>query len=160
MFVAMLVFPACEKMCKQKMPKNLKPIDWSNYNDVYTIYWNNINKCIEKNHSDIAEGEKIKIYGWVKLDPYGDNDFSYGFNGFTLIDDQSQIFAPNLIDCRHVSVVFRFEEDVTVDTNEIISKKRCYVEGKLYFNCQYLGRCKKTGILILVSNADDIYFEK
>ena len=54
---AILLFAGCEKI-----PKNVKPIDWENYNDVYTVYWNCRSTC--KENKTINEGKTIKISGW------------------------------------------------------------------------------------------------
>jgi hypothetical protein len=137
----------------KKLPKDLKPIDWINYNDVYTVYWNNINNCVEGDFSD--ENKKIKIYGWVH-NPNGNKDFSHDF---ILIDDQSQIFAPNSSDC---SIDVFLEKGVKVDTNGIILNKKCYVEGKLFFMCltHNRGGAQTTVTFVRVYNSNDIYFEK
>jgi hypothetical protein len=144
----MLFFSACLK----KLPNDLKPIDWVNYNDVYTVYWNNTNNCAKSDYRN--ENKKIKVYGWIKQDPYGNNYFSHGF---TLIDDQSQILAPNIAHCSHVGI--SFGEEVKVDTNEIILKKKCYIEGELIFDCLPLNRGNPlTSTIIRVYNSNDIYF--
>jgi hypothetical protein len=157
-FVSTLIFSACDKSCKlRKLPKDIKPIDWENYNDVYSVKWNNINKCIEKDYSYNIEKKKIKVYGWVKQDPSGHNDFSQDFiHGFTLIDDQTKIFADNLIDCGTVGV--SLWKDVKVDTNAIISKKQCYVEGELFIECLPI-KCPSALCIINVYSSDDIYFK-
>ena len=38
--IVLLLFAGCDKNCKIKYPKDLKPIDWENYNDVYDVIWN------------------------------------------------------------------------------------------------------------------------
>jgi hypothetical protein len=151
----MLVFSACERMYKKKLPKDLKPIDWVNYNDVYTVYWNNTNNCAKGDYRN--ENKKIKVYGWVWNPPNGDRDFSHEF---TLIDDQSQIFASNLSDCRCIDIFL--EKGVNVDTNEINLNKKCYVEGKLFFMCltHNGGSSRTTVTFVRVYNSNDIYFEK
>lgn len=67
MIVLALQFSSCERQCKPiNRPKDVKPIDWENYNDVYTVYWN-----LKRNSNDprsSAENKKIKIFGWM---PYG-----------------------------------------------------------------------------------------
>jgi hypothetical protein len=56
-----LLFVACNKNCKIKYPKDVKPIDWENYNDVYTVYWNMVHCCSE---TIDLQNETIKISGW------------------------------------------------------------------------------------------------
>jgi hypothetical protein len=154
MFVAMLVFSACKEMYKKKLPKDLKPIDWSNYNDVYTVYWNNINECIERNYRN--QDRKIKLYGWVWV---GYNPEGIDFlHEITLMNDSSKIFASNRSE--YPFIVVHFDKDVIVDTNEIISKKMCYVEGELSFMCLPLSTYSVTVTGVRVYNSNDIYFEK
>ena len=58
----LLVFFACEKSCLEKKPKDVKPIDWENYNDVYTAFWNTYSACSESKNAK----REIMVYGWAK----------------------------------------------------------------------------------------------
>jgi hypothetical protein len=69
-------------------PKNLPPIDWENYNSIYTII-STYNGIIEWNPWMYADtGRTIKVYGWVdRLDhPY--RDF-FTLRGSAVIDNTS-----------------------------------------------------------------------
>jgi ABC-type oligopeptide transport system substrate-binding subunit len=59
---AAVLFAACEKNCIGKRSKDVKPIDWENYNDVSTVYWNYVSLYSERKQED--EGKTIKISGW------------------------------------------------------------------------------------------------
>jgi len=49
--VILLAF-SCGKNCEIKKPKNIKTIDWENYNDVYTVFWNCEKPCTELSESE------------------------------------------------------------------------------------------------------------
>ena len=38
--IGITTFSSCQKSCIKDRPKNVKPIDWNNYNDVSTVFWN------------------------------------------------------------------------------------------------------------------------
>ena len=61
-----LLFTACDKGCNIARPKDVKPIDWENYNDVYDVYWNLLKFCSEPSNDD---GRYIKISGWIFQGP-------------------------------------------------------------------------------------------
>jgi hypothetical protein len=55
----LLLFTTCEKNCIGKRPKDVKPIDWENYNDVHTVYWNYVSLYSERKQED----EVFTIWG-------------------------------------------------------------------------------------------------
>jgi hypothetical protein len=162
LMTVLLGLASCDKACNPKHPQDLKPIDWENYNDVYTVYWNYINKCREKSYNR-NEKKKIKVYGWVKQDPYGNNDFTHSC---FLINEQSEIFATNMSNCTFVSVNlldtnvdFQWDTIVKIDTSVITSKK-CYIEGEMSFRCIGSRNCPETVCVIDVYNFDNIYYKE
>lgn len=72
--IIVFVFVACNKECQIKYPKNLKSIDWENYNDVYTVYWNTVHLCFETVN---LQSDTIKISGWR----------AWNYGSFNLCDD-------------------------------------------------------------------------
>lgn len=70
-----LCITSCEIPCSPiSKPKDLQPIDWENYNDVKTVYYNCVKYCSEKS---VLEGKKVKVCGW-KLK---------NLDGFAISDD-------------------------------------------------------------------------
>lgn len=139
---------ACGKNCKIKQPKNVKPIDWNNYNDVYTVHWNYYSCCDEINRED--EGKIIKISGWK----------AWSYHAFNLCGD------PKYAD-RNLGYTAAFpfvtiqcnlpEFKAKLDTCDL--KKKCFVKGKiLLFEEIYPSGCFVYPT-IEVTDIDDIYFE-
>ncbi len=57
-----LCITSCEIPCPSiSKPKDLQPIDWENYNDVKTVFYNCVKYCSEKS---VLEGKKVKVCGW------------------------------------------------------------------------------------------------
>ncbi|MDR2653562.1 MAG: hypothetical protein LBC68_14875 [Prevotellaceae bacterium] len=53
----------CYTVChKHKIPNNLKPLSKTEYNDVYTVYYNCNQNCSE--YPNEYEGDTVKVYGW------------------------------------------------------------------------------------------------
>jgi len=144
----LLLFAACDKNClnlKEK-PKNLKPIDWENYNDVNTVYWN----LYSFEGEMVPVHTEIMVYGWVH---YQDG---ISARGFTLVDD------PNIILDTHgrpkIDVENGFVElQAMFDTNYLT--KRCFVKGKLFYSGITYGFCNIIEPGIYVTDINDIYFE-
>ena len=114
-----LLFTACEKI-----PKDVKPIDWENYNDVYTVYWNCYSSC--KKIKSEYKGERIKISGW-KIQSR---------DGFALGDDAK--CAENLF----VSSPF-----------EVVYIDLCFSDAYAFLDtCDLTKKCFITGILRLVED--------
>ena len=80
-------------------PENIKPIDWKNYNDVYTVYWTYHERCCcQKWVFDDLE-KYIKISGWLYRGKKEEVLDGLSWPGwFYLIDnyDESNTFAENL----------------------------------------------------------------
>ena len=50
--LAAVLFAACGKFCLEKCPKDIKPIDWENYNSVYDVFYNYYRLCSEQRYED------------------------------------------------------------------------------------------------------------
>jgi len=148
--VLLLVFTACNKPCECepcevekpqtgtggiKYPENLKPIDWDNYNDVYTVYWNLVHYCSDPPLS--LKSNVIKISGWLKLDSYS----------HYLCNDIEPVF-PRI----YVWIRFPIQLDPA---------KKCFLKGKLFFFNDWTvwkNHCRSEPLMI-VEDMNDIYFE-
>ena len=166
--VALFAF-SCTK-CDIKKPKGVKPIDWENYNDVYSVFWNCTKDCSEVNETeknfDSDDLKTIKVYGWIYQ----------GFEGgyppvnpehFCIIDKEENIFAFNssVGTSFYVRISYLGDFKILIESLKIkfaaadITKK-CYINGKLsYENYPGNGCCTAVPLLIIHSS-DDIYFEE
>ena len=143
----LLLFATCEKDCI-KRPKNVEPIDWENYNDVYTVYWNTIHLCSETIN---LPSDTIKIVGWR----------AWSYDAFNLCDDAkyadknlgyTAAFPCITIECNLP------EFKTKLDTCDLT--KKCFIKGKLsFFYVETSGKCCKIGCRIEITNINDIYFE-
>jgi hypothetical protein len=135
----LLLFTSCEKI-----PKNVKPIDWYNHNDVYTLYWNCRSTCKENKRKN--EGKAIKISGWK----------TSWSDSFLLCDDivykGSHPFPFIPIQC------YLPEFKTKMDTCDFT--KTCYIKGIIHLE---LWRERPRGCIIEpyieITNIDDIYFK-
>ena len=138
----LLLFIACEKI-----PKDVKPIDWENYNDVYTVYWNCYSSC-EKIKSEY-EGKTIKISGW-KIQSR---------DAFALGDDAKcaeNFFVPSPSAVVDIDCYFP-EADAFLDTCDLT--KKCFIKGKIRFDMlKYSSSCSVKP-KIEVMDINDIYFK-
>lgn len=142
-----LTFTACTKNCIGDPPKDLKPIDWNNYNDAYTVYWNYVTKFSKRNIED--EGKIIKVSGWEV----------WSLDLFALSDDPK--YTEHILGNTPREVVwvqFRDPEiQAMLDTADLT--KKCFVKGKLSFVDVGSGVCRKAEPQVIVTNINDIYFD-
>jgi len=144
-------------------PENLKPIDWENYNDVYTVHWTYYRRNDIDDPWVFEDDEKpIRVHGWVAPDGF-DIGLDLGPSHFILIGDESNDhipFIPVLIIGGSEIVDSIKEKIATADLT-----KKSYVRGKL---CTHTAVCITTrpwGCRCIVHpririySADDIYFE-
>jgi len=141
----LLLFVACEKNCLEKKPKDVKPIDWENYNDVYTAFWNTYSTISE---SSRIEGKDIMVYGWVLP--------NYSAHGFTLVTETHGSDKPvRLAGKPHFQVYCGSKEKL--DTCDLTQK--CYIKGKLAFNRIKAGSCSVAVPEIKIEDIDNFYFD-
>ena len=142
-FTAVLfLFVACEKTCGIKPPKNIKSIDWENYNDVYTVYWNTIRCCDE---TISLQSYTIMISGWTAF-----------HDAFYLYDDTTDINGSHPFP--FVVIESRLPEFKNkMDTSDLT--KKCYIKGNLIFSVIKTPQNCVLKPVIEITNIDDIYFK-
>jgi hypothetical protein len=156
---------SCEKNCEVKRPKDLKPIDWENYNDVYTVYWNYVyygyNSPRKINEEDL--GKDILICGfannWDSRPPSA--------TGFIIVDNaKKNLTAKEIFPCISVRPSFWNQDflnqlQTILDTGYLANIK-CYVKGKLSFEnlTPDMTKCQDYEPVITINNVDDIYFKE
>jgi len=137
----LLLFIACEKI-----PKDIKPIDWENYNDVYTVYWNCYSSC--KKIKSEYEGEIIKISGW-KIQSR---------DGFALGDDAKcaeNLFVPSPFEV----VYIEFSPGISAFLDTCDLTKKCFIKGKIKLVRDETRTNCFVRPIIEVSHINYIYFE-
>ena len=142
----LLLFIACEKNCLEKKPKNLKPIDWENYNDVPTVFWNLYSLVSKEN---VPPHTEIMVYGWVH------NKNPYGVPEYCLVDDPNRIHGSQ--EKPLISLEIGPELQTMFDTCNYT--KKCFVKGKLLYNHIIYGYCKIIEPRMNITNINDINFE-
>ena len=150
-----LLFATCDNPCKIKYLKDVKPIDWENYNDVYTVYWNYVHVSGSKQAHNMRmdEGKEIMIYGWVT---------SQHANSIPLFDlsesPNGGIHCPVAIALPAQDPYILVNLRTKLDTCDLT--KKCFIKGKLksgeLFNGNYF--CKGQAY-IMIEYFDNVYFE-
>jgi len=167
--IFLMIF-SCEKKCEINKPKGLKPIDWENYNDVYTVGFNCAKYCSEisfMERFDTDSLKKIKITGWIFQGPgnppepinpahfllTNNKENIFGWNSSTKGETGCYIRVSYLGDYKSLidSLRLKFEAtDVTM---------KCYVSGRLMYHEIHSGHCCYAYPVIILYSANDIYFE-
>ena len=152
----LLLFASCEKGCKIKYPKDVKPIDWENYNDVYTVYWNyvHVNGSKQEHKMRMDEGKEIMIYGWV-TSQYANStiplfDLCESPNGGIRCPIGIELPTPDPYLFTHLRT--------KLDTCDLT--KKCFIKGKLISGSLFNGNygCKGQAY-IMIEYIDNIYFK-
>ena len=162
----LLLFATCKKSCLQKRPKDVKPIDWENYNDVYDVFWNYNTFCSETKEKD--RGKEIMICGWIF---HGWNEKPLRNGGeFVVISNEKDIFEPNFsTSTRGTGICVRSYYGgqneclldslrIKFDTTDIT--KKCFIKGILIFKCLHTEKCSKAEPEIILEDINNICFEK
>jgi len=159
----LLLFAACDKDCKIKYPKDLKPIDWENYNDVRTVFWKYYTHEA-KNQTD--EGKEIMVSGWLSHPKYyrGNTKTMLLFEDFSKTDVNDPIPKESIyIRCysNRIDTLINICSDLTNKLDTCNFMKKCYVKGILKIDCiTMMGRCPERCMpYILIENVDNIYFK-
>jgi len=154
----LLLFTACkppeDKPCKIYRPKDLRPIDWENYNDVYTVYWNyrtvnfDINDKIEQDR-----GKNIMIYGWVHF-----GDFS-NIHGFGLRESFNSGLTCNVgADVIQIDSINYLHEQLQTKLDTSDWTRKCFIKGKLS-SVEFPDNCNWRYPKVIITDINDIYFE-
>jgi len=162
----LLLFVSCKSNCEPNIPKGVKPIDWENYNDVYTVKWNFTKECSNTNNDT---GKDIKVFGWIFQGTEGLYS-SVNPENFPLIDKEANIFAANssVGTSFYVKVgYFENSEDCKAFIDSLKTKfataditKKCYISGKLYYSEYSDNKCCNISPEIHIYSINDIYFEE
>ena len=145
--VVLLCFSCKEQRCGEiKKPKNLKAIDWENYNDVHTVYWNYFGYCSDReaNTEDI-----VSVYGWC----YCDDDNLYLIDVTNPNKPQKNCYDPM---GSNADIIVNISK---LSTTDDYFAKTVYVKGVVQLPCLYEMGCSTVAVEIVVTNPDDIYFE-
>jgi len=129
-------------------PANIKPIDFENYNDVYTVYWNYRTYCDE---TDPNPGDSIKVWGWI-------TNYSLPSTGTFFIYSQPQgdyrrrvifVLLP-----KHVG------NELAMKMVNITFPAKCFLYGEVMLPCLEEGTCRnKVTVSLYVNDVNNIYFE-
>jgi len=144
--LAAVLFAAC-KNCMLKPPKNVKPIDWENYNSVYDVFYNYYRLCSEQRYED--NEKTIMVSGWL-----------YRLWGGDFILRNIPNHTNENLEYPWIGIkTFEVEEEFNAKIDTCDLTKKCFVKGELIFACLHSGLCSSSIPLIIIKNADDIYFE-
>jgi hypothetical protein len=149
---------SCGKNCEVKRPKDLKPINWESYNDVYTVRWNFVSTASGSCRKTGPTGLTLKVCGWIVQGNPGEI-IDPGM--FLLVDDRKYIFASG----GTIIYIKTFDKDLVdlLKTKLAITDitKKCFIKGELYYFCyQTMGRCPdKVAPEVHIHDINDIYFE-
>jgi len=142
-----VLFTNCGKFCLEKRPKDIKPIDWENYNSVYDVFYNYYRLCSEQRYEDSEK--TIMVSGWL-----------YRLWGGGLILRNIPNHTNENSEYPRISLLaFRVNEELYAKIDTCDLTKKCFVKGELIFGCAEAGLCSTSVPLIIIKNADDIYFE-
>jgi len=155
LYLFLLIFAgfSCKDKCKIDKPKNIKPIDWENYNDVHAVYGNYAGDCSEFILG--RTGKIIKMYGWI----FQPKEASPSL--FRLLSD-STFAESNNPKCASVFIrLTNNKESAALRTKFDASDltKKCYVTGELFIADRANNDCCRAEPEIFLESADDIYFE-
>jgi hypothetical protein len=162
--------------CKEKeecipfeRPKDLKPIDWENYNDVYTVFWNYYQReCSEMWVWDDST-KTIKVSGWIVQDNWAQGTVVPGrITLFTLVNNSKDIYTISGYPQPYIAISVK-DSDVAPLLFDKFTKtditKKCYIRGSLFFKerevsnyCLDYSGCFLF-LEIVLDSIDDIYFE-
>ncbi|MDR1120408.1 MAG: hypothetical protein LBM08_05780 [Dysgonamonadaceae bacterium] len=168
--VALFAF-SCQPKCdiKIKNPGDIKPVDWENYNDVYTVFWNYLTTNIPRG-AGYPTGETIKVYGKIDAGTIQSSSSST-FHSFALMDEHE--YADNDIygylhqaytyPAPSVRVVcYPISDELQEKFASCDLTGKCYIKGELataILGSAVPDRCRFTVPNVYLRSMDDIYFE-
>ena len=146
---------ACKQACIYQIekPANVHAVDWDNYNDVYTVFWNYYTFCSETKKED--SGKEIMISGWIRKNSGSIHGISA--NRFSLVEEDkvnAELSYP------FVDILGRVGEELQTILDTCDLNKKCFIKGSLIFNClKTVSVWDESVPEILLENTDNIYFE-
>ena len=155
LYTVVLFAAGCDKGNETKRPKDLKPIDWENYNDVYTVYWN----CKMLDCSQAGDtGNILKIEGWL-LQP-GANIHEIKPDEFCIVGEPNLIYLDN----KNGTILIQtatpeIAEQMRIKFENSDLTRKCYIIGRFVINPLYMNGWCGTSPKIIMTDADNIIFE-
>ena len=163
--IILLLLVACDKNClnTKEKPKNLKPIDWENYNDVNTVFWNFYGPC--EDFYNMNNPENIMIYGWINTITknwvyFNGENYDWLASGRIELVDNPNFYndSGSKPTGYWVDLLFPVNEfKAKLDSSDLT--KKCFIKGKLRFNPLKMGFCCRNSVEIVITDINDIYFE-
>ncbi|MDR1878606.1 MAG: hypothetical protein LBQ64_03460 [Bacteroidales bacterium] len=156
LLTATLIVTSCQKGCGVRRPRNVNSIDWNNYNDVYTVYWNLSGECSKENRRYNEDSVIIKVSGWK----------AWSYDRFSLCDDPKYANqelgytgASPIITVHYFGKdsLFSAKFNEKMDTSDLT--KKCYITGRIFMKDLPKMFCCRTVPQIHLNSVDDIYFK-
>ena len=164
-----LFFYSCTKndcIMEIEKPENLKPVDFENYNDVYTVYWNYIAFCDETDRSwqdrefvfnlnSLSDGpnsgDSVKVWGWI-------TDYYLPATGQLFI--RSHASGGSRSKTIFVFLPVPVANELAFKMANITFPAKCFIYGEVILPCLEEGSCcHKVTVSLYVKEIDNIYFE-
>lgn len=146
LFLTGFLLCACAVCIRVKKPKDVKPIDWENYNSAYDVFWN-FHLCSD-DVEDWGMEERIKVYGWLHKSDSG--------LGRYYLNRSTQPGGTGL----YINILPKDEiERKRLDSllRSIDYPKQCYIQGVLFLTSYAVERSFPE---IMVERAEDIHFDE
>ena len=139
-------------------PKSFSPIDWDNYNDVYTIYWNYEidNSILERGPT----GKILKAEGWVVPINWQEEIKPYYFKlidvPYKQIQTQMDWYERYTVYVRTATPKVGEQLRIKIENSDL--SKKCYITGDLVIEFMD-GAWNGYTPIIEITNADNVIFE-
>ena len=155
-WIGIFVLISCKEFCIEGInkPSNVFPIDWENYNDVYTVFWNYYTFCTETNEND--RNKEIMISGWIYI-------CSNSCRSEISLVEKNRVNDDFPF---HIVHVLSSDDDMYKEFRAVLDtcdlSKECFIKGKLIFSCDETAptrQCAKSKPFIVLNSIDDIYFK-
>jgi len=164
-----LFFSSCNKPANctesRKKPEDLKSVDFDNYNDVSTVYWNYRKFCDEVSRSwqdrefvynrDNYEtnpnpGDFIKVWGWI-------DEYSLPSTGQFFI--HNQIWGDYRRNTLHIFSNMRVGNELALKLVDVDFPAKCFISGEVILPCLEESDCRRVTVSLYLKDVNDIYFE-
>ncbi len=134
----------CKDDCTIKKPSNIPSIDWENYNDVYTVYWNYFGLCEGRQANT---GDTISLYGWKT-----------SFHDYFYIAADPKYIKEYSREIIHIGWESNIQKAMAIKLDSSDLTKKCFVKGLVLLPC-LTTECSVVDVTILITDPNDIYFE-
>ena len=149
-FALFFATAGCDKCPDVKIPKNLSPIDWEEYNDVYTVYWNGQKKGWALN------GKTVKITGWLYNPDHVEVTATVISDYFRLAGRPNDGYYSKKVQLAPGSV--DIIEPLTIKLANSDLTKKCYITGIIWIETITID-CFPIVTCVAITDIDNIYFE-